>query len=175
MKKSNINSDTLYPHPSTLGNEIYNRLCNLHEKRTIIVSTSYHKEITGSMAYSFMMNHGTEEGMHGLLIGFIEVPGAFEIPLTAKLIIEKYKPKQVLALGCIIKGSTKHNEYLSSTVINGLRNLSLEYKIPIINGVLTTDTLQQAIDRAGEIYDKGKDFANSSNSMFNILDKLNND
>ena len=175
MKKSNIHSNTLYPHPSTLGGQVYNNLCILHGKTTIIVSTSYHKEITGSMAYSFMMNHGTKNEIHGLLMGFIEVPGAFEIPLTTKLIIEKFRPKEVLALGCIIKGDTKHNEYLSSTVINGLRNLSLEYRIPIINGVLTTDTLQQAIDRAGQIYDKGKDFASSSMSMDNILNKLNND
>ena len=108
-------------------------------------------------------------------IGFIEAPGAFEVPLTAKLIIEKFKPKQILALGCIIKGDTKHDEYLSSTVINGLRNLSLEYKIPVINGILTTDTMQQAIDRAGKKYDKGRDFSNSSVTMHEIINKINNE
>ena len=91
------------------------------------------------------------------------------------LIIEKYKPKQILALGCIVKGDTKHDEYLSSTVINGLRNLSLEYKIPVINGILTTDTMQQAIDRAGKKYDKGRDFSNSSVAMHEIINKINNE
>ena len=78
-------------------------------------------------------------------------------------------------MGCIVKGDTKHDEYLSSTVINGLRNLSLEYKIPVINGILTTDTIQQAIDRAGKKYDKGRDFASSSLTMDEIIKKINNE
>ena len=75
----------------------------------------------------------------------------------------------------VSKGNTKHNEYLSSTVINGLRNLSLEYKIPVINGILTTDTIQQAINRAGTKYDKGRDFADSSVSMHKIINKINDE
>ena len=172
MKKTKIYSDDLYPHPSTLDNDIYKSLCNLRDSKTIIVSTSYHKEITGSMAFSFI--HATNF-LNIAEIGFIEVSGAFEVPLITKLIIEKYKPEQILALGCIIKGDTKHDEYLSSTVINGLRNLSLEYRIPIINGVLTTDTMQQAIDRAGKKFDKGRDFANSSSLMQQIMNKITND
>ncbi len=172
MKKTNIHSDDLYPHPSTLDDDIYKSLCNLNKSKTIIISTSYHKEITGSMAYSFI--HSSCFPIMSE-IGFIEVPGAFEVPLTVKLIIEKYKPEQILALGCIIKGDTKHDEYLSSTVINGLRNLSLEYKIPIINGILTTNTMQQAVDRAGKKYDKGRDFASSSVLMQQTINKINDD
>ena len=164
MKKSEIHSDDLYPHPSNSDLDVF----DLKENSIIIVSASYHKEITGSMAFSFIKN--SLETLKD--IGFIEIPGAFELPLTIKLIIEKYKPKQVLALGCIIKGDTKHDEYLASTVINGLRNLSLEYKIPIINGVLTTDNLQQAIDRAGKKYDKGRNFANASLAMHDIVRKI---
>ena len=178
MEKIKIHSEDLYPHPSSLDEEIYSSLCDLSESKTIIISTSYHREITGSMAYSFI-KHSYDPPSIALsnagVIGFIEAPGAFEVPLIAKLIIEKYKPKQILALGCIIKGDTKHNEYLSSTVINGLRNLSLEYKIPVINGILTTDSMQQAIDRAGKKYDKGKEFASSSISMYEIINKINNE
>ena len=171
MKRSLINSDDLYPHPSTLDSHIYKSICNLKTNGTIIVSTSYHKEITGSMAYSFIMNIDNLKDN----VCFIEIPGAFELPFIIKLIIEKYKPLQVLALGCIIKGDTKHDEYLSASVINGIRNLSLEYKTPIINGVLTTETLQQAIDRAGKKYDKGRDFASTTISMQDIIKKINNE
>ena len=178
MEKNKIHSKDLYPHPSSLDEDIYSSLCDLSESKTIIVSTSYHREITGSMAYSFIKHSYDTQSIVASntgVIGFIEAPGAFEVPLIAKLTIEKYKPKQILALGCIIKGDTKHNEYLSSTVINGLRNLSLEYKIPVINGILTTDTMQQAIDRAGKKYDKGRDFANSSVTMHEIINQINNE
>ena len=178
MEKNKIHSEDLYPHPSSLDEDIYSSLCDLSESKTIIVSTSYHREITGSMAYSFIKHSYDPPSIvasNAGAIGFIEAPGAFEVPLIAKLIIEKYKPKLILALGCIIKGDTKHDEYLSSTVINGLRNLSLEYKIPVINGILTTDTMQQAIDRAGKKYDKGRGFANSSVTMHEIINQINNE
>ena len=178
IEKIKIHSEDLYPHPSSLDEDIYSSLCDLSESKTIIISTSYHKEITGSMAYSFIKHsYDPPSIMESYIgdIGFIEAPGAFEVPLVAKLIIEKFRPKQILALGCIVKGDTKHNEYLSSTVINGLRNLSLEYKIPVINGILTTDTIQQAINRAGTKYDKGRDFADSSVSMHKIINKINDE
>jgi 6,7-dimethyl-8-ribityllumazine synthase len=178
MEKIKIYSEDLYPHPSSLDEKIYSSLCDLSESKTIIISTSYHKEITGSIAYSFIKHlYDPPSIMKSYVgdIGFIEAPGAFEVPLIAKLTIEKFKPKQILALGCIVKGDTKHNEYLSSTVINGLRNLSLEYKIPVINGILTTDTVQQAIDRAGKKYDKGRDFADSSVTMHKIINKINDE
>ena len=178
IEKIKIHSEDLYPHPSSLDEDIYSSLCDLSESKTIIISTSYHKEITGSMAYSFIKHsYDPPSIMESYIgdIGFIEAPGAFEVPLVAKLIIEKFRPKQILALGCIVKGDTKHNEYLSSTVINGLRNLSLEYKIPVINGILTTDTIQQAINRAGTKYDKGRDFADSSVSMYKIINKINDE
>ena len=178
MKEITIESEDLYPHPSSLDEDIYSSLCDLSESKTIIISTSYHKEITGSMAYSFIKHSYDPPSImvsYAGDIGFIEAPGAFEVPLIAKLTIEKFKPKQILALGCIIKGDTKHNEYLSSTVINGLRNISLEYKIPVINGILTTDTMQQAIDRAGKKYDKGRDFAGSSVTMHKIINEINDE
>mgnify|MGYP003956007925 FL=1 len=86
--------------------------------------------------------------------------------------MQKYNPDIVLAIGCIIKGDTKHNEYLASTIINALKNLSLEFTTPIINGVLTTENTQQAIDRAGKKYRKGCEFASNAELMINQLQKL---
>ncbi len=74
-----------------------------------------------------------------------------------------------MAVGCVIKGETKHDEYISSTVINALRNLSLEYKVPVINGIITTLTYKQAIDRAGKKYHKGKDFASSLQTIIDLI------
>ena len=171
MKKSKIQSADLFPHIDEFKKILDNDNLiteNFEDCMVIIVSTSYHKEITGSMAYSFVQNILSPIGS----VGFIEVPGSFELPLTIKLIAERHKPKLFLALGCIVKGETKHDEYLSATVINGLRNLSLEYKTPILNGVITANTLQQAIDRAGKKYDKGKDLANACIQMIDIENKL---
>ena len=101
MKKSKIQSSDLFPHifdskdlsVGSLITETYED-CDI-----IIVSTSYHKEITGSMAYSFVQNVMLTDGLG---IGFIEVPGSFELPLTIKLITEKHKPKLFLAcLQCV--------------------------------------------------------------------------
>ena len=170
MKKREINSIELYPQLSKEGIE---RATIKKGIPLIIVSTLYHKEITGSMVTSFLESANFDNDSDTYAI--VEVPGAFELPLIIKIILEKYIPKQVLALGCIIKGETNHDEYLASTVINGLRNLSLEYKTPVINGVLTTNTLQQAIDRAGKKYNKGKDFADTYNKMSVLLDKIKNE
>lgn len=165
MKKTHTNSLDLYDHPEIYYKDNYSDLLKLTNKKTIIVSTSYHKYITGSMATDFMSH--SEENISN--IGFIESPGAFELPLIIKIILSKYEPDIILALGCIIKGDTKHDEYLSSSVINGLRNLSLEFEKPIINGVLTTDTEQQAIDRAGLKLSKGSEYAKTRESLLKII------
>ncbi len=167
MKNSDIKPDDLYPHPETMSD--FKLLTDFKSANVIIISTSYHKNITGSMASSFINNSNSNIKVSD--IAFIEVPGAFELPLMIKIMIDKYKPKFIVALGCIIKGDTKHDEYLASTVINGLRNLALEYRTPIINGVLTTNNLQQAIDRAGKKYDKGKDLVDTCFDLGILLDK----
>ena len=165
MKKTDNKSIGLYDHPEIYYKDNYSDLLKLTNKKTIIVSTSYHKYITGSMATNFMSH--SEENISN--IGFIESPGAFELPLIIKMILNKYEPDIILALGCIIKGDTKHDEYLSSSVINGLRNLSLEFEKPIINGVLTTNTEQQAVDRAGVKLSKGAEYAETRKSLLSII------
>ena len=99
MEKNKIHSEDLYPHPSSLDEDIYSSLCDLSESKTIIVSTSYHREITGSMAYSFI-KHSYDppsiEVSNARVIGFIEAPGAFEVPLIAKLIIENINQSKYL-------------------------------------------------------------------------------
>lgn len=171
MKKTEINSTELYDDIP-----IDDPLLKFTPKKDIplvIVSTTYHRRIITSMISSFLETLKSNNKLNNFSI--VEVPGAFEIPLIIKLIIEKYQPKQILALGCIIKGETNHDDYLASTVINALRNISLEHKTPIINGVLTANTLSQAIDRAGKKHNKGKDFANAYLSITTLIKNLKND
>lgn len=77
------------------------------------------------------------------------VPGSFELTHSAKMIAEKDNPDAVICLGCVIRGETPHFTYICQGVTEGITRLNLDYKIPFIFGVLTTDTHQQAVDRSG--------------------------
>jgi 6,7-dimethyl-8-ribityllumazine synthase len=79
----------------------------------------------------------------------VHVPGAFEIPVAAKQLIDAGGVSAVIALGCVIRGATAHFEYVSSAVTSGCSSLAVNTGIPVVFGVLTTDTIEQAIERAG--------------------------
>ena len=82
-------------------------------------------------------------------IDVVWVPGAFEIPLIAKKMVETKKYDAIICLGAVIRGATPHFEYVASEVTKGIANVSLESGVPVIFGVLTCDTLEQALERAG--------------------------
>ena len=106
-------------------------------------------------------------------ITIVRVPGAFEIPLVAKKLAKSGKYDAVICLGAVIRGSTPHFDYVASEVSKGIANVSLETEIPIIFGVLTTDTLEQAIERAGtKMGNKGFDAAMTAIETANILRSL---
>jgi 6,7-dimethyl-8-ribityllumazine synthase len=77
------------------------------------------------------------------------VPGSFELPLGAKFFLDEIKPDAVICIGCVIQGETRHFDFICTAVSNGIMQLGLDYSIPVIFGVLTTNTLQQAVDRCG--------------------------
>lgn len=98
------------------------------------------------------------------------VPGAFEIPLAAKKMAKTGKYDAVICLGAVIRGATPHFEYVSGEVTKGIANASLDLEVPIIFGVLTTDTIEQAIERAGtKAGNKGYDAAVTAIEMANLL------
>ena len=98
------------------------------------------------------------------------VPGAFEIPLVAKKMVKSGKFDAVICLGAVIKGSTPHFEYVSSEVTKGVASVSLDTEVPVIFGVLTTDSIEQAIERAGtKAGNKGFEAAVSAIEMANLL------
>jgi len=114
---------------------------------------------------------------HGVSDDDIEiswVPGAFEIPLIAKKMAASEKYDAVICLGAVIKGSTPHFDYVSSEVSKGVAHVSLETGIPVIFGVLTTDTIEQAIERAGtKAGNKGFDAAVTAVEMVNLIGEIN--
>ena len=118
---------------------------------------------------------GAEDALlrHGVLTDDIDlawVPGAFEIPLIAKKMAESGKYDAVICLGAVIRGATGHYEYVCAEVSKGIATVGLETGVPVLFGVLTTDNLEQAIERAGtKSGNKGYDAACSAIEMVNLL------
>lgn len=101
------------------------------------------------------------------------VPGSFEIPLAAKRLAASGKYDAVLALGAVIRGSTAHFEYVAAEVSKGVAQAALETGVPVIFGVLTTDTIEQAVERAGtKAGNKGADAALAGVEMVDLMRKL---
>ena len=113
---------------------------------------------------------------HGASVDNVEiawVPGAFEIPLTAKKMAVSKKYDAVICLGTVIRGSTSHYDYVCAEVSKGVAHVGLESGVPTLFGVLTTDTIEQAIERAGtKAGNKGFDAAVSAIEMANLLKGL---
>ena len=98
------------------------------------------------------------------------VPGAFEIPIIAKKAAKSGKYNAIITLGAVIKGSTSHYDYVCAEVSKGVASVSLETCVPVIFGVLTTDNIEQAIERAGtKAGNKGSDAAKSAIEMANLV------
>ena len=101
------------------------------------------------------------------------VPGAFEIPLIASKMAKSGRFDAVIALGAVIRGSTSHYDYVCSEVSKGVASVSLASDIPVLFGVLTTDTIEQAVERAGtKAGNKGADCAQSAIEMVNLIRAL---
>lgn len=101
------------------------------------------------------------------------VPGAFEIPLIAKKMAASKKYDAVICLGAVIRGSTTHYDYVCSEVSKGIAHISLDSEIPVMFGVLTTENIEQAIERAGtKAGNKGYDVAMGAIEMINLINNL---
>jgi 6,7-dimethyl-8-ribityllumazine synthase len=103
----------------------------------------------------------------------VRVPGAFEIPLAAKKMAKSGRYNAIICLGSVIRGATPHFDYIATVVTKGIASLSLESEIPISFGVLITDTIEQAIERAGtKVGNKGFDAAMSAIEMANLMKEI---
>lgn len=106
-------------------------------------------------------------------IDLVYVPGAFEIPLVAKKMAESEKYDAIIALGCVIRGSTTHYDYVCNQSAKGILEAGLTTDVPVIFGVVTTENIEQAIERAGtKMGNKGVDSANAAIEMANLMNEL---
>ncbi|WP_300667188.1 6,7-dimethyl-8-ribityllumazine synthase [Desulfoluna sp.] len=112
----------------------------------------------------------TRSGTNDADIDIIKVPGAYEIPLLAKKAVQTQKYDAVICLGAVIRGATPHFDYVCAEVSKGVAQVSLDASIPVIFGVITTDTIEQAIERAGtKSGNKGFDCALAAIEMANLM------
>ena len=106
-------------------------------------------------------------------ITVVKVPGAFEIPVAADKLASQKRFDAIICLGAVIRGATPHFEYISSSVANGISQTALKHGVPIIFGVLTTDTVEQAIERSGtKSGNKGWDAALTAIEMADLFQKI---
>jgi 6,7-dimethyl-8-ribityllumazine synthase len=120
-------------------------------------------------AIDALLRHGADEKN----IEVVRVPGSFEIPLIAKKVANTKKYDAVICLGAVIRGATPHFEYISAEVAKGIAQVTLESEIPVAFGILTTDNIEQAIERAGtKSGNKGWDAALSAIEMANLLKEI---
>lgn len=130
-------------------------------------------EFIGSKLLSGAIDGLKRHGVNEDEIEIAWVPGAFEIPLIAKKMANSKKYDAVICLGAVIRGSTAHFEYVSSEVTKGIATASLDSEIPVIFGILTTDTIEQAIERAGtKAGNKGFEASVTAIEMANLLNSF---
>ena len=130
-------------------------------------------EFIGSKLLSGAMDGLIRHGVNDEDVDVAWVPGAFEIPLIAQKMAASGKYDAVIALGAVIKGSTSHYDYVCAEVSKGIASASLNTGVPVLFGVLTTDNIEQAIERAGtKSGNKGYDCALSAIEMVNLINNL---
>jgi 6,7-dimethyl-8-ribityllumazine synthase len=148
---------------------------NFHaeNKKFAIVVSRFNSFVVESLlegAIDALKRHGSVKDED---ITVIRVPGAYEIPVAAKRIAAKKTVDGIVALGAVIRGGTPHFEYVAGECNKGLGQVSLAYDIPVAFGVLTVDTIEQAIERSGtKAGNKGAEAALSALEMVNVLEQL---
>ncbi len=137
-----------------------------------IVVSRFNDFITSKLldgAVDALVRHGAKEED----IDIVKVPGSFEIPLAAKKMASKGSYHAVICLGTVIRGATPHFDYVASEVSKGIASVSLETGVPIAFGVITSDTIEQAVERAGtKSGNKGFDAALTAIEMAQVMKKL---
>jgi 6,7-dimethyl-8-ribityllumazine synthase len=112
-------------------------------------------------------------GLDASSIDVVRVPGAFELPLAAKTMAAGGQYDAIIALGAVIRGATPHFDYVAGECTKGIAQVMMQYEVPVAFGVLTVDTIEQAIERAGtKAGNKGAEAASSTIEMINLMRKL---
>ena len=140
--------------------------------KVAIVASRFNEFIVGKLiegANDTLVRHGCSDDD----IDLIWVPGAYEIPLIAKKLADSGKYDNVICLGAVIRGATTHYDYVCNEVSKGIASVSLESGIPVMFGVLTTENIEQAIERAGtKAGNKGAEVAMAAIEMSNLIKEI---
>lgn len=151
--------------------KIYEGNLDAKNLRFVIIVSRFNSFLTEKLLYGALdclKRHGADENN----ISVIWAPGSFEIPQLIKK-ASKLKPDAIIAVGTIIKGDTPHYDYIASETTKGIAQLSLELEIPVTFGIITAETLEQAIERAGTKHgNKGFDAALAAIEMANIYKNI---
>ncbi|MDX1707308.1 MAG: 6,7-dimethyl-8-ribityllumazine synthase [Desulfobacterales bacterium] len=143
---------------------------NAEGKKFALVVSRFNDFITDKLL-SGALDALVRSGARDNDIQIVKVPGAFEIPLVAKKMANRKKVNAIICLGAVIRGATPHFDYVSAEVSKGIAQVSLDSEVPIIFGVVTTDTIEQAIERAGtKAGNKGWSAAMAAVEMANLLE-----
>lgn len=151
-----------------MANVIQGQLVTNGEKFCIVISRF--NEFIGSKLLSGAIDELVRHGVDENNIDIIWTPGAFEIPVVAKKAAETKKYNAIITLGAIIRGATSHYDFVAAELSKGIASVSLSTGIPVLFGVLTTENIEQAIERAGtKAGNKGSDAAKAAIEMANLL------
>jgi len=141
---------------------------DISNKNFAIVVSEWNDQITDALfsgTMQTMLDHGADKRK----IKRIDVPGSYELPLGAQWMAEKSNIDAVICLGCIIQGETPHFDFISQAVAQGIKDVGLKFNKPVVFGVLTTNNMQQALDRAGGKHgNKGDEAAITAIKMLSI-------
>ncbi|WP_191018232.1 6,7-dimethyl-8-ribityllumazine synthase [Treponema zioleckii] len=155
-------------------NIIEGKLVEANGMKIGIVAARFNEFIVSKLiegARDALLRHDVQEDN----IDLCWVPGSFEIPVAAKHMAESGKYDAIIALGAVIRGATSHYDYVCAEVSKGIAQVSLNTGLPVMFGILTTDTIQQAVERAGtKAGNKGYDCAMGAIEMVNLIKKMQN-
>ena len=119
-----------------------------------------------------LKRHGIDTNPHGSQVDYVWVPGSFEVPLVARQLALSGSYDAIICLGAVIKGQTPHFDYVSAEVAKGIAAAAFQTGVPVIFGVLTADTMQQALERAGIKSNHGWDYAMNALEMASLMRQL---
>lgn len=119
-----------------------------------------------------LKRHGIDVAPDGTQVDYIWVPGSFEVPLVARQLALSYRYNAIICLGAVIRGNTPHFDYVAAEVAKGIAAVGFQTGVPIIFGVLTTDTMQQALERAGIKSNLGWNYALNALEMASLMGKI---
>ncbi len=143
--------------------------------RFAIVVGRFNDLVTGKLlagCQDCLKRHGVDPDPQGTQVDYAWVPGSFEVPLVARRLALSQRYDAIICLGAVIRGDTPHFDYVAAEVTKGIAAISLQTGIPVVFGILTTDTMQQALERAGIKSNLGWNYAMNALEMASLMHQL---